>query len=165
MWKWQDLNIIFLLTLESFKSGSTELANSLSEKNHCLQKETNLLLSQLFLSSFENRLHRFSILPFCLNTWNSVSSNFWRIPIQSSPAQKWLLAIVGPCSSVTAQQSNSAQKQSVPNMYLSTHYWSWYTFFSGVWPLSFQVFLRSSVPMHINGVPRSISQPLVKLTI
>lgn len=134
-----------------------ELSNSVTEKNHCLQREMNLLLNHLLLSSFESSLHRFNILSFCPKIWNSISSNFWSIPVQSFPAQKWLLANVSPCSSIPAQQSNSVQNQSVPNVYLATHYWTWYTFFSGAWPLSFQVFLRSSVPLHINAVLGRIS--------
>ena len=146
-----------MTSLVSFKSGSMELSNSLTEKNHCLQREMNLLLNHLFLSIFENSLHRLNILPYCLNIWNSISSNFWSIRVQSSPAQKWLLASVSPCSSITVQQSNSVEKQSVPNVYhLATYYRTWYAFFSGAWPLSFQVFLRSSVPLHIKAVLRRI---------
>lgn len=112
---------MFLIALVSFKSGSMELSNSVTEKIIVCKREMNLRLNNLILPSCESSLCRVNILPFCLNIWKSVSSEFWSIPVQSIPAQKWLLASASPCGSIRAQQSNSVQKQPIPNVYLSGH--------------------------------------------
>lgn len=81
------LNTVFLVTLVSLKSGFMKLSNSFTDKNNPLQREINLLLNHFFLSVFEKSFHRFNILTFCLNIWNSISSNFMSIT-DSPPLHK-----------------------------------------------------------------------------
>lgn len=131
-----------------------KLSNFFTDKNNLLQREINLLLNHFLLSVFEKSFHRFNILIFCLNIWNSISSNFMSIT-DSPPLHK------NDCLPISASEASLELSRVIlcERSQSQLGIWPtrpWICIFSGAWTLLFQVFSRSNMPLNISTDLRRI---------
>lgn len=132
-----------------------KLSKSFTDKNNPLQREINLLLNHFFLSVFEKSFHRFNILTFCLNIWNSISSNFMGITDSPPLHKNDCLPISASEASLQLSRVILSEKGQPQLCIWPTRPWTWYPYFLGL-GLHFQVFPRSNMPLHINTDLRRI---------